>query len=231
MIEQIRKELRRHASPAKKDVYERFFKTGKGEYGEGDLFIGITVPETRSVAKKFSGLPLREVKSLMLSPFHEERLCGILILVENFKKGDERKRKKIYEFYMRNSSKVNNWDLVDLSADKIVGEYLLDKDKMVLYKLANSNNVWQRRISIIATFAFIKKGVFKDTFRISEILLQDKHDLIHKAVGWMLREVGKRDQEAEEKFLRKHYRHMPRTALRYAIEKFDERKRKFYMKK
>ena len=231
MIEQIRKELRRHASPAKKDVYERFFKTGKGEYGEGDLFIGITVPETRSVAKKFSGLPLREVKSLMLSPFHEERLCGILILVENFKKGDERKRKKIYEFYMRNSSKVNNWDLVDLSADKIVGEYLLDKDKMVLYKLANSNNVWQRRISIIATFAFIKKGVFKDTFRISEILLQDKHDLIHKAVGWMLREVGKRDQEAEEKFLRKHYRHMPRTALRYAIERFDERKRKFYMKK
>jgi 3-methyladenine DNA glycosylase AlkD len=226
---EIVKNLEKLANPEKAKVLAGFFKTGKGEYGEGDVFLGIRVGDIRKEAKRNKTMELNEVKELLKSKIHEHRLAALLILVEKYQKSDEKGKKRIYDFYWKNSKKVNNWDLVDLSADKIVGDYLFDKDKKLLYKLARSKNLWERRIAIIATFHFIKNGKFDDTLRISEILLNDKHDLIHKAVGWMLREVGKRDQKVEEKFLKKHYKKMPRTMLRYAIERFDEKKRKFYM--
>ncbi len=226
---QIEDELKELENPEKAKVLSRFFKTGKGEYGEGDVFLGIMVPETRRVARKHMDMRLVEIQKLLSSRIHEHRLAALLILVDKYSKGDEKERKRIYEFYLQNARKVNNWDLVDLSAPRIVGAHLRDAKRGVLRKLAKSKNLWERRISIISTLAFIKEGDFADTMRISEILLNDKHDLIHKAVGWMLREVGKKDQEAEEKFLKKHYRKMPRTMLRYAIEKFSSKKREFYM--
>lgn len=228
---EIVKEMQKLTNPPKAKLLQGFFKTGKGEYGEGDVFLGITVPETRKIAKKHVAMQLNEVSELLHSKIHEHRLVALLILVEKFKKTDENGKKKICDFYLENSKNVNNWDLVDLSSHKIVGQYLLDKNKNILYKLARSNNLWQRRIAIIATFSFIKEGKFADSFKIAEMLLGDRHDLIHKAVGWMLREIGKKDQKAEEKFLMKHYRKIPRTMLRYAIERFDDKKRKFYMKK
>ena len=226
---EVRKELRKHASPEKAKVLQRFFRTGPGDYGEGDIFLGLKVPETRVVAKKFSSLSLPEVEKLLESGFHEERLAALLILVQKFSEGSDEEKKRIFDFYLGHSSRVNNWDLVDLSADKIAGEYLFGKDKAVLRRLAGSNGLWERRISIVATYAFIKKNSFDDTLAISGLLLRDKHDLIHKAVGWMLREVGKRNQSIEEEFLEKHYRGMPRTMLRYAIERFSEKKRKAYL--
>ncbi|MBN1169578.1 DNA alkylation repair protein [Candidatus Micrarchaeota archaeon] len=223
----IRQELGKLANPEKAKILQGFFKTEKGQYGEGDIFIGVSVPETRAVAKKYRTLKLDEVKKLLDSRIHEERLAALLILVEKYGKN----KKKVYEFYLKNSKKINNWDLVDLSAPKIVGNYLLDKDRKPLYRLAKSKNLWERRIAIVATYAFIKNNQFEDTLRISESLLEDRHDLIHKAAGWMLREIGKRNQEAEEEFLKKHCRHMPRTMLRYAIEKFDGKKKMHYMEK
>ncbi|MFC1648910.1 DNA alkylation repair protein [Nanoarchaeota archaeon] len=231
MIESLKKDLAKHARPDKVDIYQNFFKTGPGQYGEGDVFIGVTVPNTRSVAKKYYAMKLSDVKKLMASPIHEERLAAILILVHKYQKGTEQEKKQVYDFYWQNAKGVNNWDLVDLSAHKIVGDYLLDKDKAILYKLAKSSNLWERRIAIIATFAFINKNRFDDSLKLAEILLNDKHDLIHKAVGWMLREIGKKDQAVEEKFLDKHYKHMPRTMLRYSIERFEDKKRKHYMTK
>ena len=227
----MKKALRKLASDERAKVSQRFFKTGKGEYGEGDIFIGITVPDTRLVARRFYDLPLVEVQKLLQSAIHEERLCALLMLVDMHQKGDKKNRNDIYSFYLKNLSHVNNWDLVDLSADKIVGAYLNDKPKNILYRLARSKNVWQRRIAIVATFYFIKNNTFSETLKISKMFLDDPHDLIHKASGWMLREVGKRSLLTEEKFLKKYYKIMPRTMLRYAIERFPEGKRKYYLSK
>ena len=232
LLKNIKKELRSEASIKKVKTLQRFFKTGVGQYGEGDIFLGVTVPDSRKIAIKYKELSFPEITELLKSKIHEERLVALLILVNNFKEGVESKKEKIFDFYLRNTYFVNNWDLVDLSADKIVGAYLLDrKDKGILYKLANSENLWERRIAIVATFNFIKNGETKDTLKISKLLLGDGHDLIHKAVGWMLREIGKRSLEDEERFLRKHYKKMPRTMLRYAIERFSEEKRRIYLKK
>ncbi len=216
-------------------VLGRFFKTGPGQYGEGDFFLGITVPITRKIAKDFVGLPLSEIKLLIINKYHEVRLAGILVLVANYQKSkNDQEREKIFKFYLTNAQKINNWDLVDLSAPNIVGDFCVryPENFSVLKKLALSKNLWERRISIIATFSFIKKGSFRETFELSEILLHDTQDLMHKAVGWMLREVGKRvSRKHLEDFLDKNIKRMPRTALRYAIEHFEEGKRKTYLKK
>ncbi|MDD4804438.1 MAG: DNA alkylation repair protein [Candidatus Pacebacteria bacterium] len=229
-IEDLRKELRTLADFEKANILQRFFKTKKGEYGEGDIFLGIIVPNTRKVAKNYRDLKLLEVKKLLYSKIHEERLCALLILVDKFEKGDDVEKVKVFDFYIKNAKQANNWDLVDLSAPKIVGKYLLDKPKDILYKFAESKNLWEKRISIVSTYTFIKNNQFEDTFKIAEILMNDKHDLIHKAVGWMLREVGKRFLKDEERFLKKYSKKMPRTMLRYAIEKFTESKKLSYLK-
>ncbi len=226
----VSEELRKFAQPKKAKLMQGFFKTKKGEYGHGDIFLGITVPNTRIVAKKFSGLPNEEIILLLKSKIHEERLVALIMLVHNFSTGTKSDQKNVFEFYLKHMRNVNNWDLVDLSADKIMGEYLLDKPRDILYKLAQSNSMWERRISIISTFAFIKHGQCEDAFKIAEMLLFDKEDLIQKAVGWMLREAGKRCSEnAEKSFLKKYYKTMPRTALRYAIERFNEKTRKAFL--
>lgn len=231
MLQKLKQEILNHKNPEKAELLQRFFKTGKGQYGEGDIFYGLMVPEQRKIAKKFKQLPLKDIQKLLNSKIHEERLIGLFILVHQYQKGDWEVRKSIVNFYLKNTKRVNNWDLVDLTAGKILGDYLREKDKVVLYKLAKSTNLWERRISIIATSNFIANNQYEDTLKISKILLNDKHDLIHKAVGWMLREIGKRDQDIEEIFLRRYHKTMPRTMLRYAIERFDEEKRKFYMSK
>jgi 3-methyladenine DNA glycosylase AlkD len=232
-IYNIRKDLQKLANLDKAKVLQRFFKTNPGQYGEGDVFQGITVPELRKVAKKYSNedIPLQNVRILLCSPIHEERFLALLILIEMFRcAGNKEKINNITTFYLNNLRWVNNWDLVDLSAPSILGPYLMQKghDKSILYKLARSANVWERRIAIVATLCFIRNNQFDDTLRIAEILLFDDHDLIHKATGWMLREVGKRDIAAEEIFLKKHYQVMPRTMLRYAIERLPKNKRQMY---
>lgn len=207
-----------------------FFKTGEGEYGYGDVFVGLTVPQSRQLAKKYQELPLPDIETLLTSTIHEERLIALFLLIKKFQAGDEGVRKQIYDVYLSHTKYINNWDLVDSSAAYIVGEYLMDKPKEVLYQLAQSESIWERRIAILATFAFIKNGRYEETLTIAEILLHDEHDLIHKAVGWMLREVGKRCSEAaEEEFVRKHCQTMPRTMLRYAIERFPKAKREVYL--
>jgi len=228
-VAQLKKELVSKKS-AKAEILQRFFKTGPGEYGEGDIFLGIMVPEQRRIAKKYTDLRLIDLQGLLRSKIHEERMITLFILVNQFQEVKGIARKRIYDFYFKNRKGVNNWDLVDLSADKIMGEYLMDKPRGVLHKLARSSSLWDRRIAILSTFAFIKKDKFEDTLEISEILLEDKEDLIQKAVGWMLREVGKRNLKTEENFLKKNYKNMPRTMLRYAIERFPEKKRKMYLK-
>jgi len=206
-----------------------FFKTGKGEYGEGDVFAGLKVPTQRKLAKEFKDLSLNDLKVLLSSPVHEERLIALFILVSKYEKGDEKEKEIIFLFYLKNKKSANNWDLVDLSAPKIVGKHLLHEDKSILLKLSESKNLWERRIAILSTYEFIRNGKFDTTLKIAGKLLNDKHDLIHKAVGWMLREVGKRNLAVEEKFLKNNYKKMPRTMLRYAIEKFPEAKRKKYL--
>ncbi len=223
---EVIKDIQKLANPEKAKAYQWFFKTGKGQYGEGDVFLGLTVPQQRSVVKKHLGLSLPKIQTLLKSKFHEHRLVGLLILVNKFQKADENEKARIFNFYLKNTKYVNNWDLVDLTAHKIVGAFLLDKKRKLLYDLAVSKNLWERRISVIATFAFINKHEFDDSIRICKILLKDKHDLIHKACGWMLREIGKKDIKVLEKFLKQHYKVMPRTMLRYSIEKFEETKRK-----
>ena len=225
----LRERLRELADPTIAEHSQRFFKTGKGEYGEGDTFLGIRVPILREQAKQYSGMAVKEVRLLLKSPFHEERLCALLILVQKFAKGYEKERVAIYSLYVKNTKYINNWDLVDLSAHQIVGAYLADKDKQPLYTFVQSESLWERRIAIIATFHFIKKNQFKKALDISKRLLNDKEDLIQKAVGWMLREIGKRDLATEKTFLQAHYKRMPRTMLRYAIERFPERERKKYL--
>jgi len=209
---------------------QRFFKTGKGEYGEGDIFLGIRVPLLRRLVKKYGGISIAEVRKLLHSKFHEERLLAVLMLVQLFKSADESVQKQVYDLYLENTEFINNWDIVDISASKIVGAHLYEKDKAPLYDLVQSKNLWERRISIISTFYFIRQNEFDDTLKLAKILLNDKEDLIHKAVGWMLREVGKREIEFEEEFLQEHYKIMPRTMLRYAIEKFPETSRKMYLR-
>lgn len=228
-LKNLTEELKEIQDPEKAKILLKFFKTGKGQYGEGDIFLGIKVPEQRKIAKKYSSIPLDDISQLLKSKFHEFRLTSLLILVLKYKKEDFKRKKEIVEFYLSHMEDINNWDLVDSSAPYILGDFLLDKDKSILYRLAKSDNLWERRIAILSTFAFIKNNQFEDALNISEILLFDKHDLIHKAVGWMLREISKRDDRTEEEFLEKHYRIMPRTMLRYAIEKFDKDKRKFYL--
>jgi 3-methyladenine DNA glycosylase AlkD len=221
--------LAKLADPVIAEHSQRFFKTGPGEYGEGDLFLGIRVPVLRRQARDFGDLPLKETQRVLRSAYHEERLCALLVMVLQFERGDETEKERIFRMYLRNTRHVNNWDLVDLSAHKIVGAYLADRDRGLLDKLARSASLWERRIGIISTYHFIKNHDFEDTLRIAEILLADAEDLIQKAVGWMLREVGNRDAMAERAFLAERYKRMPRTMLRYAIEKFPERERKRYL--
>lgn len=228
--DEVRKRLMKLANNQKAKILRGFFKTGPGQYGEGDIFRGITVPVLRKLSKEYDGIPVSQVVKLLRSAVHEERVLALFLLIRAYTKADDARKKKIYEFYLENTRSINNWDLVDLSAPNIVGAYLLDKGRAPLYAFAKSNNIWQRRIAILATFAFIKQNDFADTLGISKILLSDDHDLLHKAVGWMLREVGKRDPGVEEKFLKLHYKKMPRTMLRYAIERFPETKRMKYLK-
>lgn len=229
-MQKIKREIRSKASRAKAKVLQRFFKTGKGQYGEGDRFLGITVPESRKIAIKYKDLASDKIKTLLQSKFHEERLIALLILVHNFQTKPQMRR-KIFDFYLKSTKYVNNWDLVDLTADKIVGQYLFDNPKKttILNKLAISKNLWDRRIAVIATFQFIKNNKYDKTLKIAKMLLSDKHDLIHKAVGWMLREVGKRSLKDELRFLRLFHKKMARTTLRYAIERFPEKLRKSFL--
>ncbi len=226
---QIKKILRDLADPVIAEHSQRYFKTGKGEYGEGDKFLGIRIPVLRKLLKQCKTTSLTQTLSLLKSRYHEERLFALLLLVEKFKRADADEKAAIYQAYLNNTKHINNWDLVDSSASQIVGAYLQDKDKIPLYQLAKSNDLWQRRIAVIATVQLIKNKQFDDTLKIASLLLKDKHDLIHKAVGWMLREIGKRDQAVEKAFLDKHGQQMPRTMLRYAIERFPQKERQRYL--
>ena len=228
MINQLKNELQKQANSEQAKILQRFFKTGVGEYGEGDIFLGIKVPIQRKIAKKYLDISLQHLQEMLNSNVHEYRFIALVILMNKYDKS----REEIFDFYNKNLGGVNNWDLVDISCPNIIGEYLLYKDdRSILYNYANSNELWKKRISIISTLKFIKNNQFGDTLKISEILLNDKHDLIHKAVGWMLREVGKMNQKVEEEFLDKYYKQMPRTMLRYSIERFDKEKKEYYMKK
>jgi len=227
----VKKELLKSRDKEQAKHLSHFFKTGKGQYGEGDVFLGIKVPVQREIVKKFKDAELKEIQELLNDEFHECRLTGLLILVQKYKKAEN--KREIFDFYLKNAKRINNWDLVDLTAPNIVGDFLLDKKKerKVLYSLVKSKNLWERRISVLSTFTFLRNKDYKDILKIAEMLLKDEHDLIHKAVGWMLRELGKRNKEVEVAFLNKHYRKMPRTMLRYSIEKFSPREREFFMKK
>lgn len=226
----VKARLKRMADPEIAKNLQWFFKTGPGEYGEGDRFIGIKVPNLRKVAKEFKTLSIGETTKLLRSPIHEERLVALFILVQAYTKGDASTKERIYRLYLKSTKYTNNWDLIDLSAPRIVGVHLVDRSRMPLYRLAKSKSLWERRIAMLATSTFIWHNDFSDALKIAEILLNDDHDLIHKAVGWMLREIGKRDLATEERFLKPRYQKMPRTMLRYAIEKFPEAKRQRYLK-
>ncbi len=223
--------LRRHATPSNKEILQRFFKTGPGQYGEGDIFIGVKVPHIRGVARNYQKLPTSQTLKLLRSPVHEERLLALLILIHQFNKGDADTKGAIATLYLEHTRYTNNWDLIDVSAPNIIGKWLKDKDRTTLHALARSKNIWERRIAIIATLAFIRNGEVSETFRIADILLKDPEDLIRKATGWMLREAGKRDIQALRNFLKTRHAVMPRTMLRYAIERFPEEERQIYMKK
>ncbi|HKG22792.1 MAG TPA: DNA alkylation repair protein [Blastocatellia bacterium] len=230
ITDEIRARMRELADEERARVLKKFFKTGPGEYGEGDLFLGVTIPELRMLAKQYGSIRLKEVLALLASKYHEERMLALLMLIHAYSKGDGPAKEKIYELYLKNTRFINNWDLIDLSAPRIVGDFLFTRSREPLYTLARSASLWERRIAIMSTFHFIKKADYSDSLKISEVLLGDREDLIHKAVGWMLREIGKSDLAAEESFLREHYRMMPRTMLRYAIERFPEPKRQMYLK-
>jgi 3-methyladenine DNA glycosylase AlkD len=229
-LKEIKDRLQKLGNKKRAENSKRFFKTGPGEYGEGDIFLGIPVPELRKLSKAYCHIPLAAAETLLKSPIHEERLLALFILVLGYSKGDAKTQKRIYSLYLQNTKFVNNWDLVDASAHYIVGPFLMDKSKKPLYRLATSKSLWERRIAIMATFHFIRHNNFSETLNIAETLISDSEDLIHKAVGWMLREVGKRDLQIEEAFLKTRYMEMPRTMLRYAIEKFPATKRQRYLK-
>ncbi len=232
-MQQIVNSLKKYASPEKAKLLSGFFKTGPGQYGEGDIFIGITVPNQRLVAKEFQDTPLSEVLKLLKSPIHEHRLTALLILIFQFQKGNEVDKAKIFEKYLKNTKYINNWDLVDLSTPRIVGDFLLTHqgEKNIIYKLVASKDLWERRITVLATYPFIKNNDFKDILKIAKLLMDDKQDLIQKAVGWMLREMGKKNELEIKKFLDIYSKKMPRTMLRYSIEKLTETERKKYMAK
>jgi 3-methyladenine DNA glycosylase AlkD len=229
MVNEIKTRLRKLGNKERAEVSRRYFKTGPGEYGEGDIFLGIPVPELRKLAKTYRQLTLKDTTKLLQSPIHEERLLALLILIHAFSAGNESTKEEIFDLYLNNTRYINNWDLVDASAQYIVGAYLVHKNKKVLYRLAKSEDLWERRIAIMSTFHFIRQDVYSETLKIAEILIADREDLIHKAVGWMLREVGKRNLQFEEQFLKLHYKKMPRTMLRYAIEKFPQLRRRQYL--
>jgi 3-methyladenine DNA glycosylase AlkD len=229
-VQDIHAEVRQLADPEKAKILQRFFKTGPGQYGEGDIFVGIMVPVIRKLVRKYRDIPLGDTLTLLQSPIHEERLLALFILVEKCRKGDDAIRKRIYGLYRKNTRYINNWDLVDLSAEHIVGAYLDGTDRAPLYLLARSKSLWERRMAILATFHDIKRGIPDHTLALADVLLEDRHDLIHKAVGWMLREVGKRcSPDTLREFLRTRYRSMPRTMLRYAIERFPADERAAYL--
>ena len=225
----VRRDIRALGSPERAKHSLRFFRTGPGEYGEGDKFLGLSVPEMRAIAKRYRELGDDDVLELLRSPWHEDRAVALLLLVDGYLRGDDARREKIHRSYLSNTSRINNWDLVDMSAGEIVGGHIDPAEISLLEKLARSKDLWERRIAIVSTFQFIKQKQLAPTLRIAEVLLDDSHDLIHKAVGWMLREVGKKDRRVLDAFLAKHYRDMPRTMLRYAIERHPEPTRKRYL--
>lgn len=229
-LKKLKEKLRKNADSERAKNQMNFFKTEKGSYGYGDVFLGIKVPEQRKIAKEFYDLSFEDLQKLLDSQIHEERLVALIILCARYEK-EKINRKKIFDFYIKNSKRINNWDLVDVSAPRISGRYLLDKPRKRLHEFSKSDNLWEKRISIVSTYAFIRESQFDDTLKIAENLLRDPHDLIHKAVGWMLREVGKKNQKILENFLKKHSKVMPRTMLRYSIEKFPGKLRQFYMKR
>lgn len=230
LFNQLKKELQQKQSIEKAKILQRFFKTGPGEYGEGDVFLGITIPELRKLAKAYILLDFPDLTRLLQSPIHEERMLSLLILMQKYHKNAD-SQTTCYQFYVDHKTYINNWDLVDVSAPHIIGHYLFDRDASILLRFAKSRHLWTKRIAIVSTFHFIREHKFDNTLKIAEFLLHDQHDLIHKAVGWMLREIGKRDILIEKQFLDQYYTVMPRTMLRYAIEKFDEKERKFYLNK
>ena len=228
-IHTVKAELRKLGDKEKANILQGFFKTGPGEYGEGDVFIGVKVPELRRLSKKHA-LSITGIRRLLRSRIHEERLLALLMLIRMYTKAGRDTQKRVYELYLESTRYINNWDLVDLIAPQIVGDYLIDRSRSPLYRLARSKSLWERRVAILSTFRYIKQNEFEDTLEISDLLLGDEEDLIHKAVGWMLREIGNRDIRVEERFLKKRYKTMPRTMLRYAIEKFAQAKRQRYLK-
>jgi 3-methyladenine DNA glycosylase AlkD len=233
MLDNLLEELKAAGNPDKIENYQRFFKTGRGEYAEGDVFLGIKVPVQRQIAKKYLHLGLNSIQKLLDSKIHEHRFVALVILISKYKKAkkDMIEKRRIFEFYLKNTARINNWDLVDVSAANIIGDFIQKESSTILRQLAKSENLWERRIAIVSTMTFIKKRSFGETLAISEMLLKDSHDLIHKAVGWMLREVGKKNQDVLELFLSSRYKDMPRTMLRYTIEKFGEDKKRHYMNK
>ncbi len=230
MLNELLKEIESKADKERAIHSQRYFKTKKGEYGEGDIFIGLTMPQQRSIAKKYFNLGLPKIQELLKSKVHEHRMTGLIILTEKYKRAKDSEKENIFGFYLNNTKHINNWDLVDVTCPRIVGNFLLNRKKRILYDLVNSENLWEKRIAIISTLAFIAKNEFEDALAISELLLKDNHDLIHKAIGWTLREVGKKDIEVLRKFLKGNYKRIPRTTLRYAIERFDEGERKKFLR-
>ena len=227
----ITSELQALSDDEKREIFPKFFKAGKGEYGEGDRFLGVTVPNIRAIAKLHKDISLDEIRDLMQSEWHEVRLCALLIMVEKSKKKDEALRQQLFDLYLSQTDRINNWDLVDLSCRFIIGEYLLDKSRDILYHLAQSPLLWDNRIAIVSTYAFIRKGQLEDTYALSDLMMQHPHDLMHKAIGWMLREAGKRNPERLYDYVMSHRADMPRTMLRYAIEKFSPKERTILMKR
>ncbi len=227
--QQIQAELDSLGSPSDAQFLQGFFKTGEGQYGEGDIFLGIRVPVTRKVTARYRDMPLPQIEKLLESPVHEHRLAALIIMTEQAQRADQTGKKALYDLYLRRTDRINNWDLVDISCREVVGGYLLDKPRDPLYKLGRSKDLWERRIAMVSTWQFIREGQLQDTFAIAELLLPDTHDLIHKAVGWMLREAGKKDEAALKEFLDQHAATMPRTALRYAIERLHPADKTYYM--
>ena len=227
----ITSELQALSNDEKREIFPRFFKAGKGEYGEGDRFLGVTVPNIRAIAKQYKNISLNEIRELMQSEWHEVRLCALLIMVEKSKKKDEALRQQLFDLYLSQTDRINNWDLVDLSCRFIIGEYLLDKSRDILYQLAHSPLLWDNRIAIVSTYAFIRKGQLEDIYALSDLMMHHPHDLMHKAIGWMLREAGKRDANRLYNYVMSHRADMPRTMLRYAIEKFSPAERSILMKR
>ena len=227
----ITNKLQALSDAEKREIFPKFFKAGKGEYGEGDRFLGVTVPNIRAIAKLHKDISIEEIRELIQSEWHEVRLCALIIMVEKSKKKDEALRKELFNLYLSQTERINNWDLVDLSCRFIIGEYLLDKSRDILYHLAQSPLLWDNRIAIVSTYAFIRKGQLEDTYALSDLMMQHPHDLMHKAIGWMLREAGKRDSERLYDYVMSHRADMPRTMLRYAIEKFSPKERAILMKR